>query len=77
MLDALQINELTVWIEHSPDLIFAAVIRGSAPLSVRESFKQAIERIQFDEQRALTKFKGDAAPFEKTRPILRECLHCQ
>jgi outer membrane protein OmpA-like peptidoglycan-associated protein len=77
MLDALQINELAVWIEHSPDLIFAAVIRGSAPLNVRESFKDAIERIQFDEEGALAGFKGDAAPFEKTRPVLRECLHCQ
>lgn len=76
-LDSLQINELSVWIERSPDAILAAVIRGSAPLALRENFKEAIEKIQFDEEKAFANFKGDAAPFAGTQPILRECLQFQ
>lgn len=76
-LDALQLNELSIWIERSPDLILAAVIRGNAPLNLRQIFDEAIEQIQFTQKFELTKFKGDAEPFEKTRPILQECLQMQ
>ena len=76
-LDSLQMNELAVWIERSPDLILAAVIRGNAPLNLRQMFDEAIEQIQFTQKFELTKFKGDAAPFDKTRPILQECLQIQ
>lgn len=76
-LDALQVNELAVWIERSPEAILAAVIRGSAPLTLRESFKEALERIQFDEERALANFKGETEAFAQTRPVLQECLRFQ
>ncbi len=76
-LDSLQLNELSVWIERSPDLILAAVIRGNAPLNLRQMFDEAIEQIQFTQKFELTKFKGDAEPFDKTRPILQECLQIQ
>lgn len=76
-LDALQLNEFSIWIERSPDLILAAVIRGNAPLNLRQTFDEAIEQIQFTQKFELTKFKGDAEPFEKTRPVLQECLQMQ
>lgn len=76
-LDALQLNDLAVWIERSPDLILAAVIRGNAPLTLRQTFDEAIEQIQFTQKFELVKFQGDAAPFDKTRPILQECLQIQ
>lgn len=76
-LDSLQLNELSVWIERSPDAILAAVIRGNAPLSLREIFKEAIEAIQFVQRDDFEKFGGDTTKFEKSRPMLDNCLQFQ
>lgn len=76
-LDALNIREFSVWIEHSPDAILAAVIRGNAPLTLREIFLEAIEEIQLSFEDELTNFNGDATAFEKARLILERCLKMQ
>jgi OOP family OmpA-OmpF porin len=76
-LDSLQINELSVWIESSPDAVIAAVIRGNPPLALREVFDEAIEKIQFRHENDLDKFTGESAVFEKSRPILEDCLRFQ
>ncbi len=46
-LDSLQLNELSVWIERSPDAILAGVIRGNPPLNLREIFEESLAAIQF------------------------------
>ncbi len=76
-LDALKVKDLSVWIENSPDTILAAVIRGSAPLNLREIFLEAVEQIQFDQRRDLQLFEGDTSVFEDTKPVLQECLQMQ
>lgn len=76
-LDSLQLNNLSVWIERSPDAIFAAVIRGNPPLTLREMFKESLEAIQFVQQEEFDNFKGDTAKFEKSRPMLDNCLQFQ
>jgi outer membrane protein OmpA-like peptidoglycan-associated protein len=76
-LDTLQVGELAVWVERSGNLLFAAVIRGNAPLAVREEFKNAIEQIEFDHETDFVNFKGDSQPFDRSRPILEECLKHQ
>lgn len=76
-LDSLQLNELAVWIERSPDAILAGVIRGNPPLTLREIFKEAIEAIQFVQQDDFDNFSGDTKPFEKSRPMMDNCLQFQ
>ena len=76
-LDALKVRDLSVWIENSPDTILAAVIRGNAPLNLREIFLEAIERIQFEQEGDLQKFRGDTTVFDDTKPVLQECLQMQ
>lgn len=76
-LDALNIREFSVWIEHSPDAILAVVIRGNAPLTLREILLEAIEEIQLSFEDELTNFNGDSTAFEKARPILERCLKMQ
>ena len=76
-LDALKVKDLSVWIENSPDTILAAVIRGSAPLNLREIFLEAVEQIQFNQRRDLHLFEGDTSVFEDTKPVLQECLQMQ
>jgi outer membrane protein OmpA-like peptidoglycan-associated protein len=76
-LDTLQVGELAVWIERSGNLLFAAVIRGNAPLAVREEFQNAIEQIEAEHETDFAKFQGDSEPFERSRPILEDCLKYQ
>jgi outer membrane protein OmpA-like peptidoglycan-associated protein len=76
-LDTLQVGELAVWIERSGNLLFSAVIRGNAPLALREEFKNAIEQIEVDHESDFVNFKGDSTPFELSRPILEDCLKYQ
>jgi outer membrane protein OmpA-like peptidoglycan-associated protein len=76
-LDSLTLNELSVWIERSPDAILAAVIRGNPPLALREIFKEAIEAIQFVQREDFENFDGDTTRFEKSRPMLDNCLQFQ
>ena len=76
-LDTLQVGELAVWIERSGNLLFAAVIRGNAPLKLREEFKNAIEQIEFDHEADFLNFQGNSEPFERDQPILEACLKFQ
>lgn len=76
-LDSLKIKELSVWIEHRRDAVLAVVIRGNAPLELREMFAQTIERIQFDREQELEDFKGETTHFDTSRPVLQECLKHQ
>ena len=73
-LDSLKIKELSVWIEHSPDVVLAAVIRGNPPLRLRETFSEVIEEIHYNYETELKKFDGNADVFEETRFSLEKCL---
>lgn len=76
-LDSLKVRDLSVWIEYGPDTILAAVIRGDAPLTLRETLLEAIEQIQFDFESEFGNFKGDSSDFNRAEPILRRCLQFQ
>lgn len=76
-LNELKIRDLSVWIEHGPDIIVAAVIRGNAPLSLRETLVETVEQIEFDFEAELAAFSGDTGPFDRARPLLERCLSFQ
>ena len=76
-LDSLKLNDLSVWIERSPDAILAGVIRGNPPLTLREIFKESLEAIQFVQKPEFDDYNGDTAKFEKSRPMLDNCLQLQ
>ena len=76
-LDSLKVRELSVWIEHSPSAILAVVIRGNAPLNLREILTETIERVQLQYERQLVEFEGETAHFETSRPLLEDCLRMQ
>ncbi len=77
VLDSLKVRELSVWIEHSPDAVLAAVIRGTPPLDLRETFSEAIEQIQYEHESNLENFDGHVDLFDSTHPILERCLRSQ
>jgi hypothetical protein len=76
-LDALKVRELSVWIEHSPDAVLAVVIRGNAPLNLRQVLIESIEKVQFEYENELDEFQGETKTFEPSRPILQDCLRLQ
>jgi outer membrane protein OmpA-like peptidoglycan-associated protein len=76
-LGSLNVGELEVWIEESPDAVIAAVIRGHAPPNYRLAMKEALEDIQQRYSSALENFKGDPAPFRSAEVPLSRLLSAQ
>lgn len=73
-LDAVRIGDFGLWIEQGPHAILAGVVRGLAPPSVREMFQVALESVHRQFTPELKAYQGDAAAFERARPILESCL---
>jgi OOP family OmpA-OmpF porin len=76
-LDALRVGDLAVLVEQGPDAILAGVVRGTPPYTLRASFQEALETIHLLFGVDLSAFRGDAAPFERARPLLESCLVTQ
>ncbi len=76
-LDSLRLGDLTVLLEHGPNAVLAAVVRGQPPFDLREDLATAIEDIHREHGYYLDRFEGDATPFTATRPRLEECLAAQ
>ncbi len=73
-LEKLDLGELFVLTEQGPRTIVAAVIRGNPPHELKTQLQEIVENIEFEYNASLNNFKGDAAPFETTRPSLLYCL---
>jgi len=73
-LDSLQVGELEVWVADGPQAILAAVIRGHALASYRETLTKTIEQIHRDFGSALEHFDGDSAPLAAAEHELALCL---
>jgi OOP family OmpA-OmpF porin len=71
------VGELTVMVEQGPLALLAALVRGTAPKDLRIVFQETIEQIHVEHAQSLDAFAGDAAPFEKTRLYLEDCLRTQ
>jgi outer membrane protein OmpA-like peptidoglycan-associated protein len=76
-LDALRVGELAIIVEQGPYATIAGVVRGTAPYGLRTAFQEALESIHRQLGTELQSFEGDAAPFERARPILESCLVTQ
>lgn len=73
-LGSLNIGDLQVWIEESPNAVLAAVVRGHAPADFRQVMNEVLEDIQRYFSSALANFKGDAAPFRAADERLAKLL---
>lgn len=76
-LNTLQFGELTIWVEQSTQVIFAAVIRGHPPKELKFVFQDALEKIHLKFSKEFKNFNGDASPFEASKPYLEDCLQNQ
>jgi outer membrane protein OmpA-like peptidoglycan-associated protein len=73
-LASLNIGDLQVWVEESPNAILAAVVRGHAPADFRQAMNEVLEDIQRYFSSALANFKGDAGPFRAADERLARLL---
>ena len=73
-LDSLEVGDFQVWLERGPRAVIAAVIRGSAPQSLRQQLAEAVGEIHAELRERLEKFDGDTTPFEPARTSLESCL---
>ena len=76
-LESIEVGDLNVWIERGSHAVLAAVIRGNAPLELRGVLQDSLDAIHVEQLDELEAFKGDAAPFEASRPQLENCLQAQ
>jgi len=76
-LDSIQVGDVAIWIEQSPNLILALAIRGSAPESLRVTMHETLEQVESLYADALSRFKGDVSVFDSIRNILFECLQAR
>ena len=76
-LQTLKVGDVSVWIEHGPHALVAAVIRGTAPPDLRATLQQAVESVHVRFLDQLQAFAGDASAFDPARPILESCLQHQ
>ena len=73
-LDSVEIGDLTVWLERGPHAVLAGVIRGTAPMSLRAIFRNALELCHRDALDKLKSFSGDTDDLKEIRPCLESCL---
>ncbi|MBU2645242.1 OmpA family protein [bacterium] len=76
-LSTIEVGENTIWIEQGPKAILAGVIFGNAPLSVRDRFIKALEKIHIDFAKDLSEFDGDTMVFETNPQYLKYCFQEQ
>lgn len=76
-LESMRVGELAVTIVQGPHAILAAVVRGSIPPPVRDSFEAALESVHRQFAPALQTFSGDSSAFAAARPLLEACLVSQ
>ncbi len=73
-LETMQVGQYTVWIVYGPQALLAAVVSGTPPPELRTVFQRAMEQVHQQFGSALQSFRGDAGPWEASRPGLQACL---
>ncbi|MGB1012986.1 MAG: hypothetical protein ACPG4T_02545 [Nannocystaceae bacterium] len=74
--EVLRLGEIAVWVEQEANthVVLAAVLRGDAPVRIRERMQDTLAVIHSEYRAELKTFAGDPSPFEPTTPLLADCL---
>lgn len=77
-LDTLRMGgDQSVWIEQSPHVILATVIRGTPPLTLRNRLRELLTAIHVKYDDAFATFQGDVVPFTVLKNDLETALQFQ
>jgi outer membrane protein OmpA-like peptidoglycan-associated protein len=78
MLDTLRMDgDHSVWIEHGPEAVLAAVIRGMPPVELRSRFRDLLDHMHQLYGGRLDKFDGQSSSFAMLKPELEDALTYQ
>jgi outer membrane protein OmpA-like peptidoglycan-associated protein len=67
----------SIWIEQSPQVSIAAVIRGTPPEELRTQLREILERVQITHAAKIDTFDGDPQGFADLRSQLDACLQAR
>jgi flagellar motor protein MotB len=71
----IQAGDFSLWVEAGQRAVLAAVVRGNAPVELREVLRAAVDLIHEELGAEIRNFQGDSKLFEqRCRPILQGCL---
>jgi outer membrane protein OmpA-like peptidoglycan-associated protein len=73
-LEVVQVGDFTVWIQHGPLALMAAVVRGVPPAGLRTRLQEQLEALHRDAVRELGAFQGDSSSLSAAKPYLEACL---
>lgn len=76
-LDSVEVGDLQVWLERGPHAVLACVIRGTAPVRLRELFRRTVELCHRSHSEVLKAYSGDTDDLKGVRPYLEACLQAQ
>jgi outer membrane protein OmpA-like peptidoglycan-associated protein len=76
-LDSVEVGQYTVWIERSPYVILACVIRGGASRTFRTLMKEQLETIHDRYGPLLQQFDGDNTKLKYCQPLIDEMLRSE
>jgi outer membrane protein OmpA-like peptidoglycan-associated protein len=67
----------SIWIEQSPQISMAAVIRGTPPVVLRTQMREILEHLQITYAGRIDRFDGDTQGFADLRQHLDTCLQAR
>jgi outer membrane protein OmpA-like peptidoglycan-associated protein len=70
-------SDRSIWIEQSPKIGLAAVIRGTPPVDLRTQMREILESIQITHATQIDTFEGDQGGFADLHPRLDACLQAR
>lgn len=74
-LQTVQVGEFRLWMEHGPLAILVGVVRGPAPVELRNAFRTALNEVHSQLGSALAEYRGgDTAVFTAAEAMLQQCL---
>jgi OOP family OmpA-OmpF porin len=73
-LEHFRVGDLTGWVEHGPEALLVAVVRGAAPEDYEGALRQTLDRVHLERAADLADFRGAPEPFVTTRDLLVDCL---
>ena len=76
-LTDLKVGDQNVWVVHGASAMLACVIRGEAPVSLRQELYDALDMVRTDFANEIAEYDGDAAKFMGARSILQPLLRSE
>jgi OOP family OmpA-OmpF porin len=73
-IETIEAGEFVIWIQQSPQLILAALIRGAPPKALKGVFESVLQNICSAHAEDLVQFNGDVSPFRSCQKELAVCF---